>query len=137
MNLEVVVVSRQQPITSTAPTPPPPPPSKIGHCGLPLFREKARLDRTAKFKLNNKAITSKKWWKAKRMLATYIRRMRNNNIEIRFEGSSCRPQLNHISTGLWQSYDLEKELLKTVYFSPSLLILRLRTWNEQWFSKSL
>ena len=31
--------------------------------------------------------------KSKRMLATYIRRMRNNNLEIRIAGSSCRPQL--------------------------------------------
>ena len=27
------------------------------------------------------------------MLATYKRRMRNNNLEIRIAGSSCRPQL--------------------------------------------
>ena len=27
------------------------------------------------------------------MLATYMRRMRNNNLEIRIAGSSCRPQL--------------------------------------------
>ena len=27
------------------------------------------------------------------MLATYMRRMRNNNVEIRFTGSSCPPQL--------------------------------------------
>ena len=26
------------------------------------------------------------------MLATYMRRMRNNNLEIRIAGSSCRPQ---------------------------------------------
>ena len=26
------------------------------------------------------------------MLATYIRRMSNNNLEIRIAGSSCRPQ---------------------------------------------
>ena len=26
------------------------------------------------------------------MLATYKRRMRNNNLEIRIAGSSCRPQ---------------------------------------------
>ena len=29
--------------------------------------------------------------KSKRILATYIRRMRNNNLEIRIAGSSCRP----------------------------------------------
>ena len=29
------------------------------------------------------------------MLATYMRRMRNNNLEIRIAGSSCRPQLNN------------------------------------------
>ena len=28
----------------------------------------------------------------KRMLATYMRRMRKNNLEIRIAGSSCRPQ---------------------------------------------
>ena len=28
------------------------------------------------------------------MLATYMRRMRYNNLEIRIAGSSCRPQLN-------------------------------------------
>ena len=27
------------------------------------------------------------------MLATYMRRMRNNNLEIRIASSSCRPQL--------------------------------------------
>ena len=29
--------------------------------------------------------------KSKRILATYIRHMRNNNLEIRIAGSSCRP----------------------------------------------
>ena len=33
------------------------------------------------------------FFKTKRMLAKYIRRMRNNNLEIRIAGSSCRPQL--------------------------------------------
>ena len=33
-------------------------------------------------------------WKSKRMLATYKRRMRNNNLEIMIVGSSCRPQQN-------------------------------------------
>ena len=28
-------------------------------------------------------------WKSKQMLATYIRRMRNNNLKIRIAGSSC------------------------------------------------
>ena len=32
--------------------------------------------------------------KSKRMLASYMRRMRINNLEIRIAGSSCRPQLN-------------------------------------------
>ena len=31
-------------------------------------------------------------WKSKRMLATYMRRMRNNNLEIRIAGFSFRPQ---------------------------------------------
>ena len=35
--------------------------------------------------------------KSKRMLATYMRRMRNCNLEIRIAGSSCRPQLTIIS----------------------------------------
>ena len=30
--------------------------------------------------------------KSKRMLATYVRRMRNNNLEIRVSGSSCRQE---------------------------------------------
>ena len=30
-------------------------------------------------------------WKSKQMLATYMPRMRNNNLEIRIAGSSCRP----------------------------------------------
>ena len=30
------------------------------------------------------------------MLATYMRRMRNNNLEIRIAGSSCRPQIRII-----------------------------------------
>ena len=30
------------------------------------------------------------------MLAKYMRRMRNNNLEIRIVGSSCCPQLNVI-----------------------------------------
>ena len=29
--------------------------------------------------------------KSKRILATYMRRMRNDNMEIRIAGSSCRP----------------------------------------------
>ena len=29
---------------------------------------------------------------SKQMLATYMRRMRSNNLEIRIAGSSCRPQ---------------------------------------------
>ena len=32
-------------------------------------------------------------WKFKRILATYMRHLRNNNLEIRIAGSSCRPQL--------------------------------------------
>ena len=32
-------------------------------------------------------------WQSKQMLATYMRRMRNNNLEIRITGSSCRSQL--------------------------------------------
>ena len=35
-------------------------------------------------------------WKYKRMLATYMRRMRNNNLEIRIVGSSCRLQVYFI-----------------------------------------
>ena len=35
--------------------------------------------------------------KSKRMLATYLRRMLNNNLEIRIAGSSCRPVLDRIS----------------------------------------
>ena len=31
-------------------------------------------------------------WKSKQILATYMRRMRNNNLEIRIAGSSCRLQ---------------------------------------------
>ena len=31
-------------------------------------------------------------WKSKRMLATYMRRMRNDNLEIRIAGSYCRRQ---------------------------------------------
>ena len=33
------------------------------------------------------------WWKSKRMLATYMRRMRNNNLEIRIAGDKKSPQL--------------------------------------------
>ena len=33
------------------------------------------------------------YWKSKQMLATYMRHMRINNLEIRIAGSSCRPQL--------------------------------------------
>ena len=32
-------------------------------------------------------------WKFKRILATYMRRMRNSNLEIKIAGSFCRPQL--------------------------------------------
>ena len=31
-------------------------------------------------------------WKSKRMLTTYMQRMRNNNLETRIAVSSCRPQ---------------------------------------------
>ena len=37
------------------------------------------------------------WWKSERMLATYMRRMRNNNLKIRIAGFSCRPQLHFLS----------------------------------------
>ena len=37
--------------------------------------------------------------KSKRMLASYMRRMRINNLEIRIAGSSCCPQLNLTSVG--------------------------------------
>ena len=33
------------------------------------------------------------WWKSKRRVATYKRRMRNTNLEIRIACSSCRPQI--------------------------------------------
>ena len=33
-------------------------------------------------------------WKSKRMLDTYMQRMRNSNLEIRIACSSCRPQKN-------------------------------------------
>ena len=33
------------------------------------------------------------WWKSKRMLATYMRRMRNNILEIRIAGDKRSPQL--------------------------------------------
>ena len=33
------------------------------------------------------------------MLAAYMRRMRNNNLEIRIAGSSCRPQYINKSIG--------------------------------------
>ena len=36
-------------------------------------------------------------WKSKRM-ATYMQRMRNNNLEIRIAGSSCRPWLSLVYT---------------------------------------
>ena len=31
-------------------------------------------------------------WNSKQMLATYMQRMRKNNLEIMIAGSSCRPQ---------------------------------------------
>ena len=34
------------------------------------------------------------WWRSKRMLATYVPRMRNNNLEIRIAGDKRSPQLN-------------------------------------------
>ena len=36
------------------------------------------------------------------MLATYMWRLRNNNLEIRIEGTSCRPQLfaNSLTTAI-------------------------------------
>ena len=36
------------------------------------------------------------YWKSKRMLATYMRRMRNNNLEIRIAVSFCRPQWRYL-----------------------------------------
>ena len=53
-------------------------------------------------------------WKSKRMLATYMRRMRNNKLEIRIAGSSCRTQYNN--NNLYKierfSYDLEMKTRK-------------------------
>ena len=39
------------------------------------------------------------WWKSKWMLAAFLRRMCNNNLEIRIAGSSCRPQ--QLSVHAW------------------------------------
>ena len=49
-------------------------------------------------------------WQSKQMLATYMRRMRNNNLEIRITGSSCRSQLF--------TY-----LIRTFFMAPSVSLL--------------
>ena len=40
-------------------------------------------------------------WETKRKLATYMRRMRNNNLEIRIAGDNRSPQLTLSHTFLW------------------------------------
>ena len=73
--------------------------SKIDHghkCALLKFhltddqnmRDLSTRDKRSKFRYEH-SIHSQ--WKSKRMLATYMRRMRNNKLEIRIAGSSCRP----------------------------------------------
>ena len=48
------------------------------------------------------------------MLATYMRRMRNNKLEIRIAGSSCRPQLS--DWFLFWSVSLSSHFLKDTFF---------------------
>ena len=43
------------------------------------------------------------------MLATYMRRMRNNNLEIRIAGSSCRPECGVRSLENEECGEKEKE----------------------------
>ena len=45
------------------------------------------------------------------MLATNMRRMRNNNLEIRYAGSSCRLQLLLLLLSLLLIYFIEKKQL--------------------------
>ena len=54
------------------------------------------------------------------MLATYMRRMRNYNLEIRIAGSSCRPQLMIIPR-----VRVGYEMVDSLY-----LISKKREWNN-------
>ena len=50
------------------------------------------------------------------MLATYMRRMRNNNLEIRIAGSSCRPQLENFFYDLKNMFS--SDILQCLFLSP-------------------
>ena len=65
--------------------------------------------------------------KSKRMLATYMRRMRNNNLETRIAGSSCRPKLS--DWFLFWSVSLSSHFLKDTFFEVVGLIRHFR--NEK------
>ena len=59
------------------------------------------------------------------MLAKYMRRMRNNNLEIRIAGSSCRPQLTmnllnllFVRRKIAFKYDLMRSITR-LYTSPA------------------
>ena len=94
----IAVVSRQQPTTpnSSPPSPNPPPPPY-----WPLlpssFPGEGQIRRQCHIQIKQQA-----YYEQKVMLATYMRRMRKTTWRLS-AGSSCRPQLNHISTGLWQT----------------------------------
>ena len=63
-------------------------------------------------------------WKNWRVLATYMRRMRYNNLEIRIAGSSCRPQLisffYFFSDNCSLSVNLSNSWTILSFFSPAL-----------------
>ena len=64
------------------------------------------------------------------MLATYMRRMRNCNLEIRIAGSSCRPQLTIISR-VRVGYEMVKSQRgATRLVGYNHLISNKREWNN-------
>ena len=70
----------------------------LQHCALSKFHVSDGLNKTRVIRLRGvegrnarDQIAFFRSAKSKRMLATYMRRMRNDNLEIRIAGSSCRP----------------------------------------------
>ena len=68
-------------------------------------------------------------WKNWRVLATYMRRMRYNNLEIRIAGSSCRPQLIsffyffQITAVFWSISQIVEQSFRSSHQRSTLLIL--------------
>lgn len=100
MNLELLLfLDSSQPRPTPPPIPPIPPilTPPLATAAFLFFPGEGQIRRQCHIQIKQQA-----YYEQKVMLATYIRRMRKTTWRLS-AGSSCRPQLNHISTGLWQT----------------------------------